>query len=182
MSEDFLDEELDEEQRIAEERARREARLEAAGLDRPLRDLPTLQPVVTCEPGATVRQAITIMQERRIGCVLVVKGGHLIGIFTERDVLIKVAGRDVDIDRLTVGAVMTPDPECLGLDNELVYALNQMSVGGYRHVPLLDDDEVPVGVVAMRDIVNALVALFPEDILNLPPTPGHEISRTPEGA
>ena len=75
-----------------------------------------------------------------------------------------------------------PDPECLGLDDELVYALNQMSVGGYRHIPLLDDEGRPVGVVAMQHIVDYLVSLFPREVLNLPPAPPLGIPQAREGA
>ncbi len=126
-----------EEQRIADQRARDEARLVTMVLQRPLRELPTLAPAVTCERNTPVREAVEIMQQRRIGCMLVVDQGQLIGVFTERDVLTKVAACAIDIDHTQVEALMTPKPECLGLDNELVYALNQMSIGGYRHIPLV---------------------------------------------
>jgi CBS domain-containing protein len=178
MSEDRIEEEL----QIAEEQAKHDARLEAAGLRRVLHDLPTLQPAVTCTPQATVRQAIETMQRERIGYVLIVDQDRLVGIFTERDVLTKVAAQDVDLDRTPVSALMTRDPECLETDNELVYALNQMSVGGYRHIPILNNQGDLVGVVSMRAIVNYLADLFPQDVLNLPPSPALGIPRTPEGA
>jgi hypothetical protein len=66
--------------------------------------------------------------------------------------------------------------------DELVYALNQMSLGGYRHIPLLDDAGQPTGVVAMRHIVDYLVSLFPQDVINLPPAPLLGIPRAREGA
>jgi CBS domain-containing protein len=173
---------FEEEQQIADKRALDEARLAAAGLHRTMGELPTLHPAVTCERNTTVRQAIETMQHERIGCVLVVEQNRLVGILTERDVLTKVAARGIDIDRLQVGELMTPNPECLGMDDEVVYALNQMSVGGYRHVPLIDDQGQPSGVVSMRDIVNYLVDLFPQEVLNLPPSPSHERPQAREGA
>jgi hypothetical protein len=57
-----------------------------------------------------------------------------------------------------------------------------MSLGGFRHIPLVDDDGSPTGVVAMRNIVDYIVDLFPNEILNLPPSPGLSISRAREGA
>ena len=135
-----------------------------------------------CERSATVRQAIETMQQARIGCVLIVDQGYLVGVFTERDILTKVAARDIDIDRRRVEELMTPDPECLRSDNELVYALNQMSVGGYRHIPLVDHQGRPTGVVSVRDIIDHLAHLFPQNVLNLPPSPMHGIARSPEGA
>src|SRR5262245_59422411 len=140
-----------EEEQIAQEHISTEARM----LQRPIRDLPTLQPPLTCERSATVRQAIERMQQERMDCVLIVELGHLVGVFTVRDVLTKVVARGVDIDRLQVGTLMTPNPDCLSMDHELAYALNQMSIGEYRHVPLVDDHGRPTGVVSMRHIVRS---------------------------
>ena len=181
MQDDLFDV-IDEEEQIAGKQDHDEMRLAAAGLQRPIRDLPALGPAITCTPHATVRQAIDMMHQQRLGYVLVVEQDHLLGIFTERDVLTKVAGRDVDIDRVQVRDLMTPNPECLGADDELVYALNQMSLGGYRHIPLLDDTGRPTGVVAMQHIVDYLVSLFPRDVLNLPPAPPLGIPQAREGA
>lgn len=163
MSDDRLEEEL----QIAEERDSDESRLETVGLLRTIGELPTLHPAITCEQTVSARQAIEIMQREGIGCVLVVDQQRLVGVLTERDVLTKVAAQDVDINRLAVTELMTPDPECLSADNELVYAINQMSVGGYRHIPLIDDEGRPTGVVSVRDIIDHLAALFPQHVLNL---------------
>jgi CBS domain-containing protein len=174
MSEDFIEEE----ERIAQEQAVTEARV----LQRPIRSLPTLQPPITCERSTTVRQAIEMMQQARSDYVLIVDLGQLIGVFTAWDVLTKVAARGVDIDRFQVGTLMTPNPDCLQMDDELTYALNQMSVGDYHHIPLIDDRGRPTGVVTMRHIVDYLVHMFPQDVLNLPPSPMHGIPQGREGA
>jgi CBS domain-containing protein len=55
-----------------------------------------------------------------------------------------------------------------------------MSVGGFRHVPLVDDERRPAGILSVKDIVDYLVEHFPRDVLNIPPEPGKH-SRTPEG-
>jgi CBS domain-containing protein len=88
----------------------------------------------------------------------------------------------VDIDRLQVRELMRSNPECLHLDDEMVYALNQMSIGGYRYIPLLDDQGEPIGVVSGWEIVDYLVTLFAQDILNLPPIPPLGIPQDREGA
>ena len=174
-------ERLQEEQNIADEQDFDASSLEAVGLLRPIKNLLTLHPVITCEQTVSVRRAIEIMQHERIGCVLVVDQERLVGIFTERDVLLKVAARGVDIDRLSVAELMTPDPECLTVDNELVYMLNQMSVGGYRHVPLIDGQGRPTGVVSMRDIIDYLANMLSQSVLNLPPYPAHAAPRSTDG-
>jgi CBS domain-containing protein len=121
------------------------------------------------------------MNESGVGCVLVEDNGRLCGIFTERDVLTKVVGQPVDLDREPVERFMTPDPECLSPDDRVSYALNKMAVGGFRHIPLVDDEGRPAGVVSMRNIVDYMVELFRTEVLNLPPLP-RQVSRAREGA
>ena len=71
--------------------------------------------------------------------------------------------------------VMTPDPECLCFDDEIVFALNKMTVGGFRHVPILDEDGVPTAVVSMRDVVDHIVSYYSDEVFNLPATPGARV-------
>jgi CBS domain-containing protein len=178
-----MDEEIIlEEELIAEERAIEVARLGAAITKRPIHKLSTLRPPVCVAPSASVRHAVAAMNEHRTGCVLVTAHERLVGVFTERDVLTKIAGRDIDLDATPVAEVMTPEPECLTLDDGIAYALNMMSVGGFRHIPLVDSAHRPTGIVAMRDIVDYIVDMFPEAVLNLPPSPAHGIARSREGA
>jgi CBS domain-containing protein len=108
------------------------------------------------------------MREHHVGCVLVVDGDRLAGILTERDLLLKM--ENIGLDE-PVARLMTPDPETLQLDDPIVWALNRMSVGGYRHVPLVDPDGRPVGILSVKDIVHSIVALFPNEVLTLPPDP-----------
>lgn len=171
-----------EEELIAEERAIEAARLGTAITKRPIRKLPTLRPPVCVDPDASVRYAIDAMNEHRTGCVLVAEDDRLVGIFTERDVLTRIVPETTDIDTTRVSEVMTADPECLTLDDGIAYALNMMSVGGFRHIPLVDAERSPTGIVAMRDIVDFIVDLFPKEVLNLPPSPAHGIAREREGA
>ncbi len=79
-----------------------------------------------------------------------------------------VVANDLDMDTTSASEVMTPRPETLPAGSELVYALHKMAVGGYRHVPLLDEDGAPVAVVSMRDIVDYIVSLYQQEVLNLP--------------
>jgi len=129
--------------------------------------------------SATIREAIELMLARRIGAVLVVRNGRAVGIFTERDVLRRVAASDMDQDR-PVGDVMTRDPETLGLDDGIAFALNRMIVGGFRHVPIVDDHGAPIAVLSLREVVAFIVALIPSRVLNLPPEPRHE-TRSADG-
>ncbi len=177
MSEDFLDDE----QQIAQDQDRVEL-FDSAALELPMSELPDLQPVVKYGPDATIRTAIDAMKEKRVGCLLIVDEEKLVGVFSERDVLTKVAGGSVDLDATTVSELMTRNPETLRFEDEVVYALHQMTLGGYRHIPLLDDNGNPVAVVSMRDIVGYIVSLYPDQIMNLPAKPNQSITSTREGA
>lgn len=170
-----------EEEAIAEERAADATRLGAAILHQPIRALATLRPAICVPPNTTIRAAIERMNQHSAGCVLVEHGQRLVGIFTERDVLTKIVGSGVDVDRTTVDRVMTADPESLSPEDRAAYALNKMSVGGFRHIPLVDDAGHPVGVVSMRNVVDYIADLLQTEVTNLPPEP-RNISRAREGA
>ena len=133
-----------------------------------------------CVPEtATVHEAVAAMLAKRQAGVLVVDGdGRLTGIFTERDVLTRVVGHTLDPRRTPLGAVMTRDPEALSPRDRVAYALNRMSVAGYRTIPLIDADKRPIGVATVTDFIRWLVDLFPEAVLNI--RPGDEIKRPHE--
>jgi CBS domain-containing protein len=124
-----------------------------------------------CLPeSATVQEAIERMLERRQAGVLVVDAaGRLVGIFTERDVLTRVAGQGREARQTRLGSVMTRDPEALRPGDRVAYAVHCMSVAGYRTVPLVDGSGMPLGVVTVSDVIRWLAGLFPEAVLNLPP-------------
>jgi len=154
-------------------RDREEQRLGEAILGAPIRALDP-RPPVTLPESATIRDAVRLMLEREIGAVLVVRDGRAIGIFTERDLLRRVATSGVDQAR-PLGEVMTPDPETLGLEDGIAFALNRMIVGGYRHIPIVDDAGAPLAVLSLREVVAFVVSLLPGRVLNLPPEPRHEV-------
>jgi CBS domain-containing protein len=145
--------------------------LEQAICNEEIRSL-QLGPAITLPADARLQQVVEILQERHIGCVLLVGGdGTLAGIFTERDLLNKVAGRRLDWQKERVADYMTHAPETLRPDDRIAWALNLMHIGGYRHVPLTDEAGRPLGVVSVKDIVDFIVDLFPAAVLNLPPDP-----------
>ena len=86
-------------------------------------------------PTATVREAVNLLVEKKGGAVLVVEGNTLSGIFTERDVLKKVAGRPGALDA-PVAEYMTTDPVMVRENETVAVALHKMADGGFRHVPM----------------------------------------------
>ncbi len=100
-------------------------------------------------PDEDVAEAIERMHRDGIDCLLVTEGGHLVGIFTDRDALIKLAGRGPE--HRPISDLMTRDPVVLRQDDTIAVAINKMAVGGFRHVPIVNGKR-PVAVVSARDV------------------------------
>lgn len=150
-------------------------------LTRPLSVLPPAEAILV-ETPATVLEAVHLMDEHHAGCVLVVQAGKLKGIFTDRDVVARVVAAGIDPAKTAVRRVMTAAPETLRPTDSIAYALNLMSLGGYRHIPLVDKGGAPVGVVSVKDIVGYVVGFFPKSVINLPPAARANVVRQREGA
>ena len=123
---------------------------------------------ITIRPDASATEAIDLMNQYRVGCVVVTADQQVQGVFTERDVLTRVATQKIDTDRTAISDLMTPAPECLNLGDTMLQAINTMIVGGFRHLPVVDQGK-PVGVFGMRDFVRYIVELHPDSELDVPP-------------
>lgn len=154
--------------------------LRGAVMQTPVSEIMATDPIVV-DVASTVVAAVEAMNNHHTGCVLVEKNDNLVGIFTERDVLRKVIFRDNN-RTWKVDSVMTREPETLPPTASIAYALNKMSVDGYRHIPVVDKDGKAIGVLSVKDIVNFLVEYFPHDVLNLPHHPLKAIPKTIDGA
>lgn len=118
--------------------------------------------LVLVRPSATIREAIGLMLDRNVGAVLVVdEAGKLLGIFTERDLLKRVAGLHEKYADLPVEQFMTARPECVAATATLNYVLHKMDAGGYRHVPVVEDGR-PISVLSVRSMLRHLVGLCKE--------------------
>ncbi len=127
------------------------AGLQRTLLEEPLRSLQPHRPLVV-GPDDPLEKAVRLMKEHNEGSVFVMDGARLIGILTERDLLLKVAGKPIALDRTPVRNMMTRDPVVLRSDDVLAYALNRMSVGRYRHIPIVDGGRL-TGFVSVRGIL-----------------------------
>lgn len=125
--------------------------IEADLIRRPLAELAAKDYVVV-GPGTTVQDTLKTWRNGGFHCAIVVENDVILGIFTERDVLNKLAH---DYERCAGDAIsehMTPAPSTLDADVPVAFALNRMTVGGYRHVPITQNEKLH-GVVSVRDML-----------------------------
>ena len=122
-----------------------------------------LQPIrpLTVDLQTSLTEAIELMRNHHIGCVLVTAvGGSLVGILTERDLLQKVAGHGLDLDQCAVQDFMTEVPETSRVDHPLGHAIQRMIVSDLRYLPLVDEAGRPVAIASSRDIIDYIATKF----------------------
>jgi CBS domain-containing protein len=110
------------------------------------------KPPLSVAPGTPVSEVLTLLVDNAIGCVLVTDGDDLVGIFSERDALLRLNTQAAELGDRPISDFMTPHVETLELDDRIAFALHKMDLGGYRHIPILDDGQV-CGVISVRDIL-----------------------------
>ncbi|HKP37835.1 MAG TPA: CBS domain-containing protein [Pyrinomonadaceae bacterium] len=103
--------------------------------------------------------AVLKMRTSRVGCALVIDNGKLVGIFTERDILNKLAGRKAFPPTIAVRELMSPNPESLRETDSVATALSKMSVGRYRHIPVRKAD----GTYSVMSIKHVLKYIAKEE-------------------
>ena len=112
----------------------------------------------TIDVGADASDAIRRMHETGVDCVLVTDAGRLVGIFTDRDAVLKVAGRAPG--PCPMREVMTRDPVLLRHDDPIAVAIHKMAIGGFRHIPIVDGGQLPTGVVSARDVFDHIASII----------------------
>ncbi len=123
--------------------------------------------LVTAGQDMTVRSAARLMADKRVGALLVLDGGKIAGIFTERDALNKILAAGLDPDSTPLASVMVKNPQTISADKPLAYALYMMAEGGFRHVPVVDAGGAPVGMVSARDALGQDLVEFERELKQL---------------
>jgi len=143
-----------------------------------VRDL-ELQSDHRIDPSTPLAEVYRAFDEQRHGAAMVCSGDTLVGIFTQRDVLYRTALENLDPDT-PVSEVMSDRPVTIGLDQGLAAAIQAMVEGGYRHIPVVDENGDPVGLLSSRVILRFIADHYPEAVLNLPPRL-HQVMTRSEG-
>jgi CBS domain-containing protein len=134
--------------------------------DQKVRVLPT-DDYVAVSPFTPLSQAIEAMRNDEGGCVIVSDDGRVAGIFTERDLLTKIVGQDIDLET-PISKWMQPAVETLSTHATVGDAVKLMNDRSFRNIPLVKNGEL-VGSVSVFDIITYLAECYPKTTMNLPP-------------
>ena len=122
---------------------------------------------VCIQPSISLSQAIELMKGDEGGCAIVCEEGRVLGVFTERDLLMKIVGEDVDMDA-PVSNWMSPVVSTLTLDATIGDAVSLMNEKSFRNIPLVTDGQL-VGSISVFDVIFYLAESYPKETMNLPP-------------
>ena len=130
--------------------------------------LPTDDYVVV-SPFTPLSQAIEAMKKDEGGCVIVLDDGRVAGIFTERDLLSKVLGAEIDLES-PIKQWMQPVVETLTPEATIGEAVRLMNERSFRNIPIVKHGELK-GSISVFDIITYLAECYPKTTMNLPPLP-----------
>lgn len=117
--------------------------------------------------SASIEDVISLLSKNKIGCILICDSNEKVkGIFTERDLLLKVVSQKVPFDKPILD-FMTKDPMSIEPNETIAFALNLMSHGGFRHLPVVDQTGSAIGIISVKDVIDYIVNKMTEDLLNL---------------
>jgi CBS domain-containing protein len=118
-------------------------------------DLPFAKDVHTLGPDQLVGEAVTLCQKHHIGSVVVVDSERrVLGIFTDRDYINKIAGGQPGMDSDSISKHMTPNPKSVKLNDPVMKAALSMRLGRFRHVVIVDDNNVLGGLISVKDVLD----------------------------
>ena len=141
--------------------------IKAVKINSPISDFDIKKPLIV-ELGTSLENVLEKMQEKKNNCILTLNSEKLGGILTERDILLKVTGKGYDLQLTTIDEFITINPEYVSPEDPLAYALNKMYIGGFRNVPIVNDEIYPIGIISMSDIISIIADYFHKEIIDLP--------------
>ena len=121
--------------------------------DKPVRSVMQRRKVLKAAPETLVSKAASLMAARNVGAVMVIENDHLVGIFTERDVVFRVVARGLDARATRLADVMTRAPHTVDSDKPFGHALLVMQENGFRHLPVMQDGKL-IGIVSARSAMD----------------------------
>ncbi len=111
---------------------------------------------ICVEPSEPVSKVLQLLVDRQIGCVVVAEQQRPVGIFSERDALLRLNADALQYADRPVSDFMTPSPQTLQMDAKIAFAVQRMDLGEYRHLPIVDREGQLSGIISVRDILEYL--------------------------
>lgn len=163
----FMEDGIEEELKIAQEQDAEATHISAEVFRDKIRTF-DLRAVCAAQENTTLGNAVKLMQDNGGGSLVITdKAGKVVGILTERDFLMKVLGKVKNWEKEPVNIAMTRDPFCLQCDDMIAHVMHNMHIGGYRHIPIIDQDGKPSFMVSVKDVVSFIFEQFPAEINNI---------------
>ncbi len=131
-------------------------RFRQALMTTPVAELVTGKDLLVADTTDSIKKITDIFQKKEKSCVLIYHRKKLVGIISNRDLLRKVAGIHQDLSKVKAEDVMTPNPETVQPQDPISFVVNKMAMGGFRHVPVLAPDGVPISIVNIHDVLHYL--------------------------
>jgi CBS domain-containing protein len=135
---------------------------------------------ICIRPDMPLTEAIEQMKKDEGGCVIICEeNGSIVGIFTERDLLNKIVGEEIDMNS-PVRQFMSQSVETLTTDATIGDAVRMMNEKSYRNIPLVKDGQL-IGSISVFDVITYLAETYPKETMNLPPVPAQVMDTTDGG-
>jgi CBS domain-containing protein len=115
-----------------------------------VRNVMTQNPT-SCDPSTTAVEAAKVMASEDVGSVPVVKDGRLVGLVTDRDLVVRLLAEGRDPNSATLGEIASSDLETVSPDDDLDTVLRKMASSQVRRLPVVEGDQL-VGIVAQADV------------------------------
>ena len=116
--------------------------------------------VVSVSPSDSIEEVSRLMKRRHLGCVVVVDGGKVTGVFTERDILTRIACQVDNLQAAKVKDFMTANPTMIEGDDPIAHALHLMAIYGFRYLPVVDSANKSAVMISFRDVVRYIEKYF----------------------
>lgn len=132
---------------------KRGEKIQKVMLTEPISELVTGKDLLVCADDDSVQQIIKVLENEHKDCVLVFKKRKLVGIISQRDLLLRAATKYPDLNKVTAAAVMTPNPETVRPEDPIAFVVSKMAMGGFRHIPVMNPDGTPMSIVSIKDVL-----------------------------
>jgi len=114
--------------------------------------------VITCSPETTLQNAVKLMKEKNLTCLIVLENKVPIGIVTERDIMFKAVANNLDGSKILIKKVMTSPIKSISPEDKIYHASNIMLKEGIKRLPVVKDNKL-IGIIAQKDLLKYFTEL-----------------------